>query len=242
MNTSLRAELELAAEPKTAKTLREYLERMKPELAKLLPTSVTPERFARVVLTEARRTPRLFECDPASVAGAMMLSAQLELEPGPLGLVYYVPYKHECQFVLGYKGMVELAYRSGVVKDLDADVVHEGDAFEWRKGTTPLLRHTPAGPPGERPWTHTYAVARMKTGGVVTRVVFPEEVEEARKRSPNSESPTSAWNTDYFAMVRKTAVRRLFPLLPKSPAVVQAMSHDEEPVELVELGELGEGE
>lgn len=229
--TDLTAALERSAQPAEAKSVMDLLDRQKPELEKLLGSVAASERFARTALTELRRTPKLYECDPLSFLGALMLAAQLGLEPGPLGHVYLVPFKRECQFVLGYKGMVTLAYQSGLVKDMATGIVHEGDAFAWREGSRPFLDHTPSGPPAEREWTHTYAVARLKNGGTVFRVCFPEDVEKAKARSANATSPHSPWTTDLQAMIRKTAVRRLSPMLPQSPAFAQALESDEAAVE-----------
>lgn len=241
MTETLGGALERSARPKEAKTILDLLDRQKPELAKVLPASITPERFARIALTELRRNPKLYDCSPESLLGALMVTAQLGLEPGPLGHVYLVPFKRDVTLILGYKGMVELAYRSGLVRDVTTGVVYDGDAFEWREGTRPFLDHTPAGPPGEREWTHAYAVARLKTGGTVFRVIFPADVEQARTRSANADSPSSPWVTDFYAMVRKTAVRRLSPMLPQSPAFAHALAADEEPVEPEALdAELGE--
>src|SRR2546427_642740 len=82
----------------------DLLERQKPELEKALPEAIGVERFTRTVLTELRRTPKLLDCSPESLLGAMMLAAQLGLEPGPLGLVYLVPFKGQVEFIIGYRG------------------------------------------------------------------------------------------------------------------------------------------
>ncbi len=234
MTETLTAALERSAQPKEAKTILDLIDRQKPELEKLVGATIGVERFARTVLTELRRTPKLYECDPGSLLGAMMLAAQLGLEPGPLGHVAFIPFKRECVFCVMYKGMIHLSYRSGLVKDVATGIVFEGDAFEWREGTRPFLDHTPSGPPAEREWTHAYAVARLKTGGTVFRVIFPEDAEKAQARSANGKSPYSPWTTDYHAMVRKTAVRWLAPMLPQSPVFAQALAVDETPVEDVE--------
>lgn len=228
---TLTTALERSTQPKEAKTIIDLLERQRPEIEKLLGTATMAERFARTALTELRRTPKLYECDPASFLAALMLAAQLGLEPGPLGHVYLVPFNRECSFILGYKGMVDLAYRSGLVKDLATGIVHEGDAFAWREGTRPFLDHTPSGPPAERDWTHAFAVARLKNGGLVFRVIFHEDADKAQSRSAAAKSPHSPWTTDYLAMVRKTAVRRLAPMIPQSPAFAQALEADETLVE-----------
>ena len=89
------------------KTIADYIKAMTPEIAKALPSHLKPERLARIVTTEIRRNPKLMQCTRESLLGALMLSAQLGLEPGPLGHVYYIPYNNkkqgvtECQFLLG---------------------------------------------------------------------------------------------------------------------------------------------
>ncbi len=231
MSEPLTTALERSAQPKEAKTILDLIERQKPALEAVVGKTIGTERFVRTVLTELRRTPKLYDCEPASVLGAMMLAAQLDLEPGPLGHVYLVPFKSECTFVLGYKGMIALAYRSGQVKRVSAGTVREGDAFDFRLGTRAFLDHTPSGPPGERDVTHYYALAELTTGGKPFNVLYPEDVEKTRKRSPNGSSPYSPWTTDYDAMARKTAVRRLAPMIPQAPALAQALEADETPVE-----------
>ena len=91
---------------------------LEPEIRRALPTVLTPERFTRMALSAINNTPALAECTPMSFIAALMNAAQLGLEPNtPLGQAYLIPYKNkgimECQFQLGYKGMIDLAYRSG---------------------------------------------------------------------------------------------------------------------------------
>jgi recombination protein RecT len=228
--TPLAAELERRQDAPETRNVLDLLERMTPELAKVLPDNIGPERFARIVTTELRRTPRLLECSPESLLGAMMLAAQLGLEPGPLGHVYFVPFKREVTFVVGYRGFVDLAYRSGLLRAISAATVRDGDTFTFRYGTRPLLDHTPAGPPGEREPIAYYAAADLKGGGRPFVVVYPEDVEKAKARSAAGRNNEGPWVTDFDAMARKTAVRRLAPLLPQSPVLARAAERDETPV------------
>jgi recombination protein RecT len=234
----LRAELERVAAPENVRTVFDLIERQKPELAKALPESIGVERFSRTVLTEIRRTPKLLECSPESLLGAMMLAAQLGLEPGPLGHVYLVPFKRQVEFIVGYRGYIDLAYRSGQVKDVSAQLVHEGDEFSYRYGTKPDLTHYPEGPAGEREIEAAYAVARLRTGGTVFVVTYVDDWERARKASAAGAKNLGPWVEHRPAMIRKTAVRRLEPMLPKSPLFSQAIERDEAPApELVELAD-----
>jgi recombination protein RecT len=234
----LRQELERVAAPENVKTVLDLIERSKPEIAKALGDTIGVERFSRVVKTEIRRTPKLLECSPESLLGAMMLAAQLGLEPGPLGQVYLVPFKKHVEFVVGYRGYIDLAYRSGQVKDVAAALVHDGDEFAYQYGTSPKLTHVPEGPAGEREIEAAYAVARLRTGGTVFVVTYGDDWERARKASAAGAKNVGPWLDHRPAMIRKTAVRRLEPMLPKSPLFTEAVTRDEapapEPVELAE--------
>lgn len=229
MSETLTTALEQAQERPKVGTVIDLLQRSKAEIARALPAGVDVERFERIVRTELRRTPRLLECDPHSLVGAVMWAAQLNLEPGPLGLVYLIPYKREVTFVIGYRGYVELAYRSGQVRDVTAELVYDGDSFTVRKGTSPKIEHTELGPAGDREVVAAYAVARLKTGGTVFRVIYEDEWERARKASELGRQGKGPWADDRAAMIRKTALRRLEPWLPKSPQSGQALTVDEQP-------------
>ena len=105
-------------------------------IARALPSVMTPERFSRIAVSALSTTPKLAECHPMTFVGAMMTAAQLGLEPNtPLGQAYLIPYwngktkRLECQFQLGYKGMIDLAYRSGQIVSIQANVVYENDTF-----------------------------------------------------------------------------------------------------------------
>lgn len=225
--SKVRAELEQATAPTPRKTVLDLIARNEAELQHLLGPSMTVDRFRTIALTTFRNTPGLYECEPFSVVGALRLCAQLGLEPGPLGLAYVVPFKGQATFVLGYKGMIQLAYRSGLLKSVQTAIVREGDGFDWRLGTRPFLDHVPSGPPGDREWLAVYAVAQTKTGGAPFAVLTPEEVEARRKRSQLGKDGRGPWATDTEAMWRKSAVRALQPWLPQVPELVQAVEADE---------------
>lgn len=104
------------------------------------------ERFARICLTAVRKNQKLIKCTQESFAAALMTCAQLNLEPNtPQGLAYLIPYGNECQFQIGYNGLLQLVYRSGIIASFNADVVYraevENGLFEYRKGITPTIIH-----------------------------------------------------------------------------------------------------
>lgn len=213
-------------------TLLDLIERQTPAIERALPAAIGAERFTRIALTEVRRNPLLLECAPESVLGALMQTAQLGLEPGPLGHSYLVPFAKECTLIIGYKGMIELAYRSERVAGVTAAIVYEREPFEYRESQRgPILSHEPL-PPDERgPMVRVYAKALVRAGArswlPVVRVLWPAEIEAAKKRSPAARKGQGPWLSDYDSMALKTAVRRLAPWLPQSPLFARALEVDE---------------
>lgn len=193
------------------------LKRMEREIMAALPRTagMTPERLARIALTTLRTTPELMRCSVPSLLGALVQCAQLGLEPDPrLGRAYLVPYKGNAQLIVGYRGMIELAMRSGEVASIEAHVVHEHDTFTVRWGFDQALAHEP-NLRGDRgaPFA-VYALARLKSGAVLFDVMSRAEVDAVRGRSRAGNG--GPWVSDWSEMARKTVVRRLFKYLPTS--------------------------
>ena len=215
-------------EPKETQTLTQTLERMRPQIEAALPTQIGAERFTRLVLTEIRRTPKLLECNPQSVLAAMMLCAQLGVEPGPLGHAYLVPYGRECTFILGYRGMIDLASRSGRLRSVVARTVYQGDNFDFAFGIADKLRHVPCAPSERGEPIAYYGIARFANpSGYFLHVMYPPEIEAAKKRSASAKRQGGPWDTDYDAMARKTVIRRMAPYLPLSTILGRAIEADE---------------
>lgn len=205
-------------------TVAQLLDQLKPQIERALPKTMTADRFARIVMTTLRTSPQLMSCDPQSLMASVMLSAQLGLEPGPLGHAYLVPYKREVTFIVGYKGIIDLARRSGEITSIEAREVCEQDFFEFEFGLEPKLRHIPHDGDRGRP-THYYGVAHFKDGGHYFEVLPTGEVERYRQRSAAKNS--GPWQTDYGAMAKKTVIRRMAPYLPLSTEAARAVQADE---------------
>lgn len=207
-------------------TIADLIKAQKPQIALALPAHIGTERFTRIALTELRRNPKLAACNPMSLLGALMQSAQLGLEPGPLGQAYLVPFKDEVTFIVGYRGLIDLFRRSGEMESIVAREVREHDQFEfWVDETGDRLRHVPT-LTGERGQAYAYyAIARFRDGGQLVHVMTRDDVERHRKRSRAKDS--GPWVTDYDAMARKTVIRAMAPYLPLSAEIADAIESDE---------------
>lgn len=208
-----------------------------------LPRHMTAERMARIATTELRKTPKLEQCTPMSFLGAVIQCAQLGLEPGnALGHAYILPYDKrkkisgewrtiatEAQLIIGYRGMIDLARRSGQILSLSAQAVYKGDEFECSFGLDPTLKHVPdfENPSRAQPGmlTFVYSVAKLKDGGTQFAVMSRAEIEAIRDRSQAAQN--GPWVTDYEAMALKTVIRRLFKYLPVSIEMQRAVALDE---------------
>ena len=206
-----------------------------PRISAVMPKQMNPERMFQLAVSCYNQTPKLSECSPQSVLSCLMKCSSLGMEPSAvdgLGRAYILPFfnkksgQMEATFILGYKGMIDLARRSGQIKDISARVVHAGDEFEYEYGLTECLRHVPSTEPVDgRPMTHVYMVAHFTDGGHYIDVMSKAEVEAIRKRSKSANS--GPWVTDYEAMARKTVIRRAFPYLPVSVELAHDVASDE---------------
>ena len=100
-------------EPKPIVAFGNFMEKLKPQIALALPAHMTADRMARLAMTAFSTSPKLQQCTPQSIAGSIMVAAQLGLEPGVNGAGFLVPYGSTCTFVPGWKGLVDLVARSG---------------------------------------------------------------------------------------------------------------------------------
>lgn len=218
-------------------SLPQKIERMQKEFAMAQPRGMEAVQLIRDAQTCVRMTPKLAECEHTSVLGALMTCAQLGLRPGVLGQAYLLPLwngrnrRMEAQLVLGYQGLLELIYRSGVVSMVDARVRYENDEWLFEYGIeSDKLIHRPAeGHRGKA--VAYYAIARFKDGAVkMTRPVTVAEMEEHRDKYAMAKKKDGTvvgpWVTQFDEMAKKTVLRDLAKTMPKSPEVSRAITHD----------------
>lgn len=230
----------LAKSNDPAGNVHKMLLRMKEQIGAALPRHMTADRMIRVALTAIRSNPDLLECTEVSLAKCVVQASQLGLEPDPiLGQCYLVPFNNkikgkggkgdtwakECTLIIGYKGIISLARRSGELQSLSAHVVFEHDFFEYEFGLNERLSHRPADIQDRGGVTHAYAVATFKDGGKQFEVLNYWELEELRKRSKGKDN--GPWVSDPIAMYRKCPVRQLGKFLPLCPELATQFAREE---------------
>lgn len=213
-------------------TMRDVVIEMQNEFAKALPKVLTPERFTRIALTALSNTPKLYECTKWSFMGALMNAAQLGLEPNsPLGQAYLIPYfngktkRLECQFQIGYKGLIDLAYRSGEVAMIQANIVYENDTYEYELGLNPVLKHIPA-LKNRGEMVGAYAVFHLKNGGKSFVSMSKEDIDNHAKKFSKTYA-NGPWQTNFEEMAKKTVVKQLLKYAPiRSDFITDAEAKD----------------
>lgn len=199
------------------------LEQFKGEIAKALPRHLNPDRMGRIALTAFRRTPKLGECDPRSVFAAVIQAAQLGLEPDTLGRSYLIPYGHECQFVPGWKGLVDLVNRSGNAT-VWTGAVFTGDQFDYALGDRPFVTHRPADEDDIDKLIYVYAVGRVKNSEWPVIEVWPLS-KVTKHRDRYNKVGKRHYSYQYLEMyARKVVLLQVLKYLPASPELAQAIA------------------
>lgn len=213
-------------------SISDMIKAMEPEIKKALPSVITPERFTRMALSALNTTPKLQECSQMSFLGALMNAAQLGLEPNtPLGQAYLIPYRNkeklECQFQVGYKGLLDMVYRNPEIQTVQAQCVYENDEFEYELGLEPKLVHKPAiKDRGEL--LLVYALWKSKNGGFGFEVMSKADIDShAKKFSQSFGSSFSPWKTNYEEMAKKTVIKKCLKYAPVKSDFARYMSNDE---------------
>lgn len=229
------------------KDVKELLsnENARNQLASVAAKHMNPERMMRVVANAIRTTPKLQEADPLSMLGALMNCAAMGLEPNTqLGHAYLVPFENkrkgivEVQVIIGYKGYIDLARRSGSLVSIHADVVYDDDAhFSHEYGSNQLLKHVPGPRKGKK--VGAYCHMKVKNGDMTGEghvYMAGDEILGVRDKSQGWQSAKrfgktadSPWMAHEDRMWAKTAVRRLANSgeLPMSIEFMQAMEIDD---------------
>lgn len=258
--------LEKAAQSKTSTiekkasspiaALSKYMAANTKALQSLLGDEDKVRRFQRILVTIAQNDPSLLECTPQSIVGAAMQAAILDLEiDRALGHCYLVPYWNkkkglkEAQFQLGYKGILELARRSGEVRDIFSVIVYENEPYELQYTTEGIqFSHTPM-PPSQRGEQKiaVYSIILYNNGGSHLEWVWGEEVEQRKKFNPAvAKGNLSPWSMNTIteeAMWLKVPIRKsakYLPLTPKAKRVIELEEFSETTGTPIDYGKMVE--
>lgn len=212
-------------------TIKGWINAYKDEVAKALPSVMAPERFTRIALSAVSNNPDLAKCTPGSFIGALLNAAQLGLEPNtPLGQAYLIPFKNnkkgvtECTFQIGYKGMLDLAYRSGEIQTIQAHTVYENDDFDYELGMNPILKHKPAKSNRGKP-IYYYAIFKLVNGGQGFQVMSREDVENHAQRYSKTFN-FGPWQTNFDEMAKKTVMKKLLKYAPLKSEFARGVQQD----------------
>lgn len=243
-SVNVKESVNVPAKANKKQTMMDFIKASQKQITKALPSAITPERFTRICMTAVTQNPDLGLCTPASFAGAMLTAAQLGLEPNtPLGQAYLIPFNNgrtgtkECQFQIGYRGLIELAHRSGDLQSIEAHIVYENDEFEYELGLNPVLKHKPAMENrGSIAWV--YAVYKLKSGGYGFEVMSVEDINKHRDRySQAARRGFSPWNDNWEEMAKKTVIKRVLKYAPMKTEFIKAMVQDDSTLNFEDRGD-----
>lgn len=218
----------VAKQPKDSLAhVQAFLESRRDLISQVAPKHLSPERLIKVALMARTKDKAIAACTTESLLKCVIQAAELGLEAGgPQGHAYLVPYGKELTLIVGYRGMLDLVRRSGMVQRIEAHLIYANDRYKVRFGTDPVLEHEPAliGEPG--PVVAAYAIAVMKDGTPVIEVMSLAQLEKIRGRSKAKNS--GPWSTDTEEMYRKTVIRRLCKFLPQSSEMKLPLDDEDE--------------
>ena len=216
----------------TTKDIEKLFEDLRPGLAQVLPANMSIERYERIFISEIKKNPPLLECTKKSIGAAAMKGAVYGMETGVLGRCYLNAYNKkvkasqgqpehyvkEMEFVIGYKGLLDMAYKSGEIVSIAAEEVKEKDHFVFMKGLHENLEHMQA--MGNRGETIAYySYARLKSGGFKFEVMSREEMMAHALQYSKQQYKgklSGAWGTSFDGMAKKTMLVELLKYLPQT--------------------------
>ena len=229
----------VAKKEEKPKTIFDLIQLSKKQFNNALPQHINTDRFVRIAITTIRLNPKLAKCNPESLIGALMVSAQLGLEPGTLGQCYLIPFENkkagtvECQFQIGYKGLIELLRRSGQLSDIYSYTVYENDEFYIEYGLSRTLVHKPN-------FTNRgeikgfYAVAILKDGAKAFEYMTKDEITKHEEKYRKGAYKNDVWNKNFEEMAQKTVVKKLLKWLPVSVEFLEMAAKDEKSFKVVD--------
>ena len=200
------------------------------------------EKFTVTIVNALKKNPKLMKCTKESIVSAVLSSAELGLEiDNPLGYCYMIPFyngkteSYEAKFIIGYKGIVELLYRSPRVKKIVSEIVYENDEFSYKTGSELELNHVPTifGDTGKR--IGTYTIITLDNNEQLVQFVRADQI-EALKRFSSVPETYNEENDPMGNMWKKSAIRQIIKYTPKEkvPIIGKINEHDDKTLKITE--------
>jgi recombination protein RecT len=186
----------------------------------IMPDKKERDNFVNQLTVIREKNVALQKCTPASILECMIASAHLHMLPNRHDQwVYIIPYGTTAQFQLGYKGLIELAYRSGIVKTINAEPVFAEDKFKVSLGVKRTMTHEPSysiDRNDDKRVIAVYATATMADGSTEFHVMTMSEINKIRNSSQAAKGKSSPWSEWPLAMYKKTVIKQMLKYLPSS--------------------------
>jgi len=222
------------ADTKTVSGFSSVLKNYEKSIAHLLQSryGISPEEFYVSAVNAIKKNPKLLHCDPKSLFGAILLSAECGLRFNtPAQHAFILPYKDQAQFQIGYKGLIEIMYRNPRVRTIHAVAVFEKDEFDYGFGLDPYMNHKPHRGKDRGKLVATYAVCKLKDAEPIFSVVEDYELAEIKQFSKSKDSEYSPYNSGadiHHFMEIKASIKKISKLIPTQGAsdMVKAIDYD----------------
>ena len=189
--------------------------------------------FLSSLLTLTNNNKLLATANPKTILAAAATAASLDLPINPsLGKAWIVPYKGAAQFQIGYKGVIELAMRSGKMKFITMTPVYEGEIRNWN-------RFTETYEPGEKLSDNVvgYFASFETTNGFKKSTYWKKEEVAAHAQRFSKAYNSGPWKTDFDMMACKTVLLSIMKTYaPISIEMQEALEKDGKAFEMRDAG------
>lgn len=213
----------MSEDDRALQTFPGMLKAFQPEIERALPEHLSGDRMARIALTAFRRNPKLGQCDPRSVFAAVIQASQLGLEPDMQGRAFLIPYGKECQFIPGWKGLLDLLHRSGQGTAWTG-CVYDGDIVDYIQGDTPRLSVRGGGKYRAEEITSAYAIGAPKKSEYKIIELWPTAriVEHRDRYNKVGDRHYSFKHWEMYA--RKVVLLQVLKYMPSTPELTKAIA------------------
>lgn len=221
--------------------LREELSPMRQDFANVLASHIPADKFIQVCLTAVENNPDLLNADRQSFKVACLNAANDGLLPDkregalvifntevsvkrPNSNATYKERRQLVQWMPMVRGILKVAYNTGLVESISVELVYENDQYSRAAGDDAKIIHIPEDFGDRGAVKGGYSIVKMRTGGVYHEVMSLKQIQAVQAVSRAENGP---WKTFWEEMARKTILRRGLKKVPLSTEVDQVLARDE---------------